>query len=127
MAVLKERKAAKIAKQQLVLAEKHMKSNLKDLFFNEVLNAIHKYLGNKFRLATADLSKEKISEMLISKQVSEATTQKLIETLDTCEFAKYAPNAVTGDLQNVYQETIELISQIEEQIKKWNLRNEKLP
>lgn len=118
MAVLKERKAAKIAKQQLVLAEKHMKSNLKDLFFNEVLNAIHKYLGNKFRLATADLSKEKISEMLISKQVSEATTQKLIETLDTCEFAKYAPNAVTGDLQNVYQETIELISQIEEQIKK---------
>lgn len=118
VAALKERKAARIAKQQLALAEKHMKSNQKDLFFSEVLNAIHKYLGNKFGLSTVDLSKEKISEMLISRQVTEITTKLLIETLDTCEYAKYAPSAVTGDLQKVYQETIELISQIEEQIKK---------
>jgi hypothetical protein len=33
-------------------------------------------------------------------------------------YAKYAPSAVTGDLKKVYQDTIELISQIEEQIKK---------
>lgn len=115
---VKERKAAKIAKKQLELAEKHMRSNQKELFFNEVLNAIHKYLGNKFRLATTDLSKERISEMLIYKHVSETTTKKLIDTLDTCEFAKYAPSTVSGDLQKMYQETIELISQIEAQIKK---------
>lgn len=115
---VKERKAAKIAKQQLVMAEKHMKANNKDLFFTEVLNAIHHYLGNKFGLSTVDLSKEKISEMLLSRQVSENTTKEILSTLDICEYAKYAPSAVTGDLQKVYHDTVEVISQIEEQIKK---------
>lgn len=114
----KERKAAKLAKKQLVIVEKHMTSNNKDLFFTEVLNALNKYIGDKFALPIADLSKERITEMLLSRNVSEATAKHLIDTLNTCEFAKYAPSAVTGDLKQVYNDTIELISQIEEQIKK---------
>jgi hypothetical protein len=115
---VRERKAAKMAKQQLIIAEKHMELNNKDLFFTEVLNALHKYLGNKFGLSIADLSKEKISDILLSRNVSDATTKNVIETLNTCEYAKYAPSAVTGNLRKVYHYTIELISQIEEQIKK---------
>ncbi|MES2761993.1 MAG: BatD family protein [Bacteroidota bacterium] len=115
---VKERKAAKLAKKQLVVAEKHMQANNKEAFFNEVLNALNKYIGDKFALSIVDLSKEKISEMLLSRHVSEETTKNVIETLNTCEYAKYAPSAVTGDLKKVYQDTVELISQIEEQIKK---------
>ena len=115
---VKERKAAKLAKKQLVVAEKHMSANNKESFFTEVLNALNKYIGDKFALSIVDLSKEKISEMLLSKSVSEETTKNVIETLNTCEYAKYAPSAVTGDLKKVYNDTIELISQIEEQIKK---------
>jgi hypothetical protein len=114
----KQRKAAKLAKKQLAIAEKHMTSNNKDLFFTEVLNALNNYIGDKFALSIVDLSKEKISNMLLSRNVSDATAKNLIDTLNTCEYAKYAPSAVTGDLKKVYQDTIELISQIEEQIKK---------
>lgn len=117
ISLVKERKAAKMAKKQLVLAEKHMNANNKELFFNETLNALNKYIGDKFNLPVADLSKEKISDMLLNKQVSTDTTKQTIDLLNTCEFAKYAPSAVTGDLKQVYQNTIELISQIEEQIK----------
>jgi hypothetical protein len=117
-AAVKERKAAKMAKKQLVVAEKQMKANNKEPFFDEVLNALHKYIGNKFGLSIADLSKEKISDMLLSRQVSQDTTTRVIDTLNTCEYAKYAPSAVTGDLKKVYDDTVELISQIEEQIKK---------
>lgn len=115
---VKERKAAKLAKKQLAIAEKHMTSNNKDLFFTEVLNALNNYIGDKFALSIVDLSKEKISDMLLSRHVSDTTTKNVIDTLNTCEYAKYAPSAVTGDLKQVYQDTIELISQIEEQIKK---------
>jgi hypothetical protein len=115
---VKERKAAKLAKKQLVVAEKHMLQNNKDLFFTEVLNALNKYIGDKFALSIIDLSKEKITEMLLSKSVFEETAKQLIDTLNTCEYAKYAPNAVTGDLKKVYNDTIQLISQIENQIKK---------
>jgi len=115
---VKERKAAKVAKRQLAIAEKHMMQNNKDVFFNEVLNALNKYIGDKFALSIVDLSKEKITEMLVSRNITDATAKNVIETLNTCEYAKYAPSAVTGDLRKVYQDTIELISQIEEQIKK---------
>ncbi len=115
---VKERKAAKLAKKQLVIAEKHLSTNNKELFFDEILNALHKYIGNKFNLSIVDLSKDKISDMLLSRNVSIETAKNVIETLNTCEYAKYAPSAVTGDLQKVYNDTVELISQIEEQIKK---------
>jgi hypothetical protein len=115
---VKERKAAKLAKKQLFNAEKYMKLNHKEQFYNEIITALHNYLGNKFGLSTVDLSKEKIIEILIAKQVNQTTSNLAIETIDTCEFAKYAPNAVSDNLQQIYQNTIELISQIEEQIKK---------
>ena len=114
---VKERKAAKMAKKQLAVAEKHMLANNKDQFFNEVLNALHKYIGDKFGMPVAEMSKEKISEMLLQRHVSEQTKTQLIDTLNTCEYAKYAPSAVTGDLKKVYNDTVELISQIENQIK----------
>lgn len=118
LTLVKERKAAKMAKKQLVIAEKHLGTNNKELFFNEILNALNKYIGNKFNLSIVDLSKEKISEMLLSRNVTIDTTKNTIDTLNTCEYAKYAPSAVTGDLQKVYNDTVLLISQIEEQIKK---------
>lgn len=118
LVAVKERKAAKLAKKQLVIAEKHMLSNNKEAFFNEILNALNKYIGDKFALSIVDLSKEKISEMLLSRNVSDSTTKNVIDTLNTCEYAKYAPSAVTGDLKQVYNDTVELISQIENQIKK---------
>lgn len=118
MTAVRERKAAKLAKKQLVIAEKHMLQNNKDLFFTEVLNALNKYIGDKFALSIIDLSKDKILEMLLWKNVTEETAKHLIDTLNTCEYAKYAPSAVTGDLKKVYNDTIDLISQIENQIKK---------
>lgn len=115
---VKERKAARLAKKQLAVAEKHMSAKNKDMFFTEVLNAMNKYIGDKFALSIVDLSKEKISEMLLSRNVSAGTTTNVIDLLNTCEYAKYAPSAVTGDLKKVYEDTITLISQIEAQIKK---------
>lgn len=116
--LVKERKAAKLAKKQLSIAEKHLKTNSKDLFFYEVLNALNNYIGDKFSMSVVDFSKEKISEMLLSRNVKKETTNKFIETLNTCEYAKYAPSAVTADLNAVYNDTLNLISKIEEQIKK---------
>jgi len=54
---LNERKAAKLAKKQLAIAEKHMPQNNKDLFFTEVLNALNKYIGDKFALSIIKLLK----------------------------------------------------------------------
>ncbi len=114
---LKGRKAASFAKKQLVSAEKQMKQNNKEAFYTEVTNALNSYLGNKFNIPVADLSKENITKELQLRQIKADTQLKLFDTINQCEYAKYAPGAVSGDLQTVYNNTVELISSIESELK----------
>ncbi len=118
MVLVKERKAAKMAKKQLTNAEKLMQQNKKDEFYTEILMALNSYIGNKLNIPVADLSREKITEVLNKKQVDAQSTAKLVSTLETSEYAKYAPGAVSGDLQQVYKNTVELIADLEEQLNK---------
>jgi hypothetical protein len=118
VALVKERKAARVAKKQLVLAEKLMQQNKKDDFYTEVLTAINNYLSNKLNIPVADLSREKVQSKLISKQVGPQQIVKVLSTIETAEYAKYAPGAVSADLQTVYKDTIELITALEEELNK---------
>lgn len=123
MVLVKERKAAKVAKKQLVVAEKLMQQNNKDDFYTEILLALNNYVSNKLNIPVADLSHETIKKTLAAKQVDENINTKLITTLQTSEYAKYAPGAVSGDLQTVYKDTIDLITNLEEQLSKKDTRN----
>ena len=114
---VKSRKATKMAKKQLLLAEKHLKSNNKESFYVEIFKALYGYVGNKLNIPTANLNKETITDSLRIKGVTEATIQQLMSTLDNCEFAHYAPTAVSGDLKSIYDNTVELITKIENEIK----------
>ncbi|MBA3679976.1 MAG: protein BatD [Bacteroidetes bacterium] len=118
MVLVKERKAGKIAKKQLVNAEKFMQQNKKDEFYTEILMALNSYISNKLNIPIADLSREKITNVLTKKQVDQQSITKLVSTLETSEYAKYAPGAVSGDLQQVYKNTVDLITGLEEQINK---------
>ena len=116
--LVKERKAAKVAKKQLITAEKLMQQNNKDGFYTEILMALNNYVSNKLNIPIADLSQENIQKILTTKKVDEHINKKLITTLQTSEYAKYAPGAVSGDLQTVYKDTIDLITNLEEQLNK---------
>jgi hypothetical protein len=116
--VVKERKAAKLAKKQLLKVETLMTENKKDEFYTEVLNALNNYLSHKLNIPSADLSREKITTTLLNRNVNQDTVGKLISTLDTSEFAKYAPGAVSGDLLAVYKSTVDLVTNIEQQLNK---------
>lgn len=118
LALVKERKAAKMAKKQLSKAEKSMAANNKDEFYTEILAALNNYLSNKLNIPVADLSRDHVNKVLQQKQVAANTLQKLVSTLDTSEYAKYAPGAVSGDLKAVYNDTVSLITDIEEQLNK---------
>ena len=116
--LVKERKAAKLAKKQLITAEKLMKEQKKDEFYTEILMALTTYLGNKLNIPKAELSKESITKSLQIKNITHSTIQNLTNTIDTSEFAKYAPGSVSGNLQEVYNNTVELIANLEQQINK---------
>ena len=110
---VKQKRAIKIARKQLALAEKFKNENKQDAFYNEVLTALNSYISFKLNIPVADLSKDNITENLIKRNVSTDTISKLITTLNDCEYARYAPAAAEKDLNLVYNNTIELITKIE--------------
>jgi hypothetical protein len=118
LVLVKERKAAKVAKTQLQSAHKSMQQNKKDEFYTEILLALNNYLTHKLNIPFADLSRENVNKILLQKNAEETTVAKLISTLATGEYAKYAPGAVSGDLQAVYADTVDLITKLENQLNK---------
>ncbi len=116
VAVVKERKAAKVARKQLVRAEKLMLDNKKDEFYTEILTSLNNYLSHKLSIPLADVSKENVKNVLTQKKIDELKISKLIKTIETSEYAKYAPGAVSGNLKEVYSDTVSLISDIESEL-----------
>lgn len=113
---VKSRKATKMAKKRLSLASQYLKTNNKEQFYMEIFKALYGYIGDKLNILAADLNKDHISDKLKTKSVNESTIQQLIATLDNCEYARYAPSAVSGDLNSIYNNTVELITKIEDEI-----------
>ncbi len=114
---VKERKAAKLARKQLVKAEAFKTQNNKDGFYQEVSIALHSYISNKLNIPVADLSKENIELQLAKRSVPTETIGKLLATLGDCDVARYAPSAVSNDINVVYNNTVELITKIEDETK----------
>jgi len=112
---VKQKRAIKIARKQLALAEKFKNESKQDAFYNEVLTALNSYISFKLNIPVADLSKNNITENLVKRNVNTDTIDKLITTLNDCEYARYAPAAAEKDLNLVYNNTIELITAIEQQ------------
>jgi hypothetical protein len=113
---VKQRGATRMAKKRLKVAYKYIAANNKEGFYEEVIKALNGYLGNKFTIPVADLSRETINAKLSEKNIKPETLQQLMATLDTCEYARYAPAAVSGNLNEVYESTVTLITKLEDEI-----------
>ena len=113
---VKQRGATRMAKKRLKTAFKYIASNNKEGFYEEIHKALNNYLSDKFTIPVADLSKENISAKLAEKNTKPETLQALISMLDNCEYARYAPATVTSNLNEVYQSTVKLITQLEDEI-----------
>ena len=114
---VRERKATKMARSRLVVAEQNLKANNKEQFYMEISQALYGYISNKLNISSANLTKDNISNVLQQKKVPATTIENLMHAVDTCEYARYAPNAASGDLQTIYNNTVELITKLEHEIK----------
>jgi len=115
---VKNKKANRLAQKRLKLAQKLLSEGKKDKFYEEVLKAVWTYLSDKLAIPVALLNKEKVELELTQKGVHPALISKFTDILNTCEFARYAPNSGQQEMGNLYNETLECISNLESFIKK---------
>jgi hypothetical protein len=115
--LLKSKKATKLARKRLSTAKVLLSKNSRESFFEEVSIAIWGYLGDKLSIPFSNLSKENISEVLSSRGVGESLIKELLDILNQCEFARYAPSNQVGQMQGIYDSAISLITKLEGEIK----------
>ena len=113
---LKKRGATRMAKKRLKVAHQNIASANKEVFYAELLSALNGYFSDKFTIPMADLSRDSITANLTQKNVKPETLQMVNKTLDDCEFARYAPATVTGNLGEVYASAVNLITLLEDEI-----------
>lgn len=116
--LVKNRKANRIARKRLKYAQKLLKAGNKDKFYEEVMKAIWSYLSDKLIIPVSAINKEKVAIVLHEKGVNEELLNQLTNILKTCEFARFAPGTGQQEMGNLYEETIQVISDIEGVIKK---------
>jgi hypothetical protein len=116
LVLVKKRRASRLARKQLVMAEKSMKKNDKETFFENILSALYSYAANKMNIPLAELSKEKMVELLKEKNIPNEIISELVSILDQCEFARYAPVTQSENLHALYERTENIITKIEDAI-----------
>jgi len=83
-----------------------------------VLKSVWGYFSFKLNIPLSDLNKDAVINGLTTKNIDGQYVSKLSEILDKCEYARYAPTSVGGGMQEIYNETLKLISEIEGKINK---------
>ena len=118
VALMKTKKANKVANLRLKTARSLMAKNKRDEFYEELLRAIWGYLSDKLTIPVSELNRDNIKSELEKYGADNASTESVIATLDQCEFARYSSMNDDSDMATVYNEACELINKIENVKKK---------
>jgi len=111
---LRNRRANKVALKRLSTARKLLQQQNKSGFYEEISKAIWLYLSDKLNIPLSSLSKEKAYEVLQTKNVKEQLLTRMEHVINDCETALYTPLSGTQHMQKTYEETIDIISKLEE-------------
>jgi len=112
----KNKRANKVALSRLNAAEKHRKSNEHIKFYEETSKAVWLYLSDKLNIPLATLSKEMAGTLLRNKEISQDLIDEVFLITDECELALYAPEAGDFKLNQIYSDSLRLISTLEDKL-----------
>ena len=118
LAFVKTKKANKVAQKRLRLALKFLEEGKKKQFYEEVMKAVWTYLSDKLVIPVAELNKDNIRLKMNEKGMEKEVTDNFTNILNTCEYASYAPDSGRQEMGNLYGETVDAISRMEEHFKK---------
>lgn len=109
----KRKKATSLAQKRLKQAKELLDKGDTSAFFDEVATAAYGYLGDKYNISNAEMSKEKALEVLAAHGLGEEVVNMTGQLIDECGFARFAPGDSQALMQSVYEKAVNLISTIE--------------
>lgn len=113
----RNRKATKMARRRLQLAETFLKQDLYTAFYEELHKALLGFISDKLLIPVVELSRDRISEDLRAGGVPDESVDTFIRILDACEFARYSPSTGNDAMSAHFAEAAEVISAIDSSMK----------
>ena len=118
IALVRNKKANRIATKRLKAASAFMKQNNNEAFHEAILKAFWGYLSDKMGIPLADLNRESALARLKERNVDETVIHDFVEVIEQCEFARYAPSGGSEARQEMYKKAEATMSRFEKQIKR---------
>ena len=112
-AATRNRKADKVARGRLKRAAQYLKDKDQDKFYVEISQALWGYIADKTGIERSKLSMDTVSETMKGKNVPDELTQQFVDTLNSCEFARFAPGSAEEKMDDLYRRGIDVISKAE--------------
>lgn len=109
----KKRRANKLAKKYLSTAKKEL--GKKESFYIALEKALHNFLKAKLTIETAEISQDKITEILTEKGLTNESIHDLITVLNDCDFARYTPSS-NVKMKEEFDRAVEIIAIIDKQL-----------
>ena len=109
----RNRKADKVARGRLKNAYQYLKAKDQEKFYVEMSQALWGYIADKLGIERSKLSMDTVSETMKGKNVPDELTQQFVDTLNSCEFARFAPGSAEEKMDDLYQRGIDVISKAE--------------
>ena len=89
-----------------------------DSFYEEISKALYGYASDKLNINFSEMTKENLKQKLISRNIPDTITERIISTIDLCELARYAPLTQNNDTQKIYAEAAAIITELENLLNK---------
>ena len=110
---MRSKRASKVAQRRLKAARGFAARGDRGGFYAEMLNALWGYMSDKLSIPVSELSKDNINTELEQYGIDEQLRQESITLIDKCEFAQYAPELASGDMNAVLGEAAGIIDRLE--------------
>jgi hypothetical protein len=114
--LVRNKQATKVAKGRLKNAFKFLKAQDQNHFYEEMSQALWGYISDKLGIERSVLSMGTVKEAMMQKGVDETLANEFVETLDTCEFARFAPGDAASKMEGLYERGLNVIMKVEKTI-----------
>ena len=113
VALMRNKRANKVARKNLKTAKKLLEEKNKEQFYLEISRALWGYLSSKHHIPVSQLSMENVAVKLTQMNVSSQTIDNFLETLQQCEFARFAPGDSSEIMHELYRKATDFIARAE--------------
>jgi hypothetical protein len=116
--LMRTKRANKLARKRLKKAAQLLKADQSEAFYEELSKGLWGYISDKLSIPGSELTRDNVRQILSKNDAPEENIEGLLQILDTCEFARYSPASEERERENLYKQSIEIISKLENNLKK---------